>query len=49
MKSGPTGIRTGLAAAEWRTDPVVAGLDPRHRLHTAIREVKRLGPRWPAP
>jgi len=34
----------GLAAAELRTDPAVAGVDARHRLHAAIREIDALCP-----
>jgi hypothetical protein len=36
----------GLAAAELRTAPAVLGLDPRHRLHTALREVEAMRARY---
>ncbi|MCU1654764.1 MAG: hypothetical protein JWQ60_5913, partial [Pseudonocardia sp.] len=38
----------GLAAAELRTAPAVLGLDPRHRLHTALREVEAMRARYAA-
>lgn len=38
----------GLAAAELRTTPAVLALDPRHRLHTALREVDALRARLAA-
>ncbi|MHA6797575.1 hypothetical protein ACVGVM_29315 (plasmid) [Pseudonocardia bannensis] len=36
----------GLVAAELRTTPAVLALDPRHRLHTALREVEALRARY---